>query len=156
MFGLFRQWFRRRAERDRMIFRFWDGRRFRSIDPIHVYMALETDEAFIPARHLPLVDSGDSEGISVTCAAVRRVFGVQGYDAITGRGLTLGEQLGLLNEFYWFIDQQKKSGEPSRTSPPSSDATAGSSGGATTSATSASGPTDTESSPVAPTPSGAA
>ncbi len=110
-------WIRRRlADRRRRIFKYWGGDRYRRIDPVRAYFALQEHPTFNAAVHLKLCDAGDPEGTRITCEAVREVFEVDSYEPAHPRGLTLGEQLGLLLAFYDYLDAQKKTGGSSLTS----------------------------------------
>lgn len=152
MFAMFRRW---RDDKHRRIYKFWDGSRTRRADPVDIFFRLQAHPVFNAAVHCKLCDEGDREATVITGAAVREVFGVDGYDPQTGRGLTLGEQLGLLLDFYAYIDTQKKSINSSPTSPSNTEAsTSPGSMDATTSCSSGCGPACSEPIPDGATPSG--
>ena len=132
MFSFFRRW---RQNRRRMIYRFWDGQNFRRVDPIAVHLRLQSHPKFLVTRDLKLVDSGDREATEITAAAVCDCFEVQPYDTVTGRGLTVGERLGLLADFYFWIELQKKSIRHLQTSQSSTAPTSPASNSPTMSAT---------------------
>lgn len=99
----------------REIYEFWDGRRWRRVDPLVVCRALQSHERFNPERHPDLVDEGDEEATVITVGAVRDVFGLPVYDG--KRGLTESECLSLLADFWhWCGDLKKKRNRP-QTSP---------------------------------------
>lgn len=114
MFSFLRRW---RQNRRRMIYRFWDGRNFRSVDPIDIHLRLQSHPKYLASRDLKLIDAGDREATCTTAAAVCDTFLVEPYNAETGRGLTVGERLGLLADFYFWIELQKKSINPLQTAP---------------------------------------
>lgn len=89
------------------IFAYYDGSRWRSIDPIQVIHALETHPTFNAERHLPDANQGQREAIEIIAAAVTDVFGVPPYDD-AGRGLTIAERKGLLDTFYLYCQTVKK------------------------------------------------
>jgi hypothetical protein len=150
MFNWFRQ---RRIESRRRIFKFWNGRREQRIDPIVAFFGLQAHPTFNAAVHCKLVDVGDREASVITSQAVRDVFGVDAYDPVTGCGLTIGEQLGLLASFFDYIDDQKKSGPTSPTSSLNTEEpTSWPSENVVTTSTSDSGPAVTAATPDAPTP----
>jgi len=125
-------WFtRRRLEKRRRIFRFWDGTRTRAIDPLQAYYALQEHPTFNQDVHCKLVDAGDPEATRIATEAVRDVFGVQAYDADKRVGLTVGETLGVLLDFYGYLEEQKKSTVPSPISPSSTEEASTSSSSAT-------------------------
>lgn len=132
MFGWLRRWLFRRQ---RFIFQFWDGRRYRYADPIAVHLALQEDPEFEFRRHMLDIDQGVPEATHIACRAVQRAFGVEAYDEAKRTGLLVGEQLGLLLAFYRWIEVQKKSTEPSVTSASNTGSTDSPSNDATTSAT---------------------
>jgi hypothetical protein len=117
-------------------------------------MGLQTHAEFIADRHLQLVDDGDREGIEVTSKAVREVFAVEQFDPSTGHGLTIGEQLALLLDYYNYMEDQKKSFEHWQSSlQKSEDSTSDESNETTTHSSSDSGSTDTDSTSDVPMPS---
>lgn len=110
MLSFLENWWRgRRQQRRRAIFRYWDGRAFRTADPLAVYRLLATHPKFDWERHPREIDEGDAEATDTTLSAVREVFGVQMFDAATRRGLTEAETLNLLIEFVNYLGLLKKS-----------------------------------------------
>lgn len=110
------------GRKERGIFRFWDGRRWRTADPIPTWRALADDPEFLAETHLTLVDGGDLESVGIVGRAVRRAFGVPEFNQ---GGLTERQCVDLLESYYSFIDSLKKkqdtlSTSPSPTVPPSS------------------------------------
>lgn len=117
---------RRRQQSQRAIFKFFDGQRMRSMDPLDIHVALELHESF--AWHDgALVEAGDAQSIRTWADAVCDVFGVEPYDHATGKGLTGSERLAILEQYMEFCDQLKKNTSdtvisPTPTAPPSSPA----------------------------------
>lgn len=92
-------------DRRRAIFRFWDGRRVRGVDPIAVVRALRADDEYDEETHLKLADAGHDDAIRITAAAVRRAFGMAGF---AGGGLTDLECLAVLLQFLNYLTDLKK------------------------------------------------
>jgi len=137
----------------RQIYTYWDGHTWRRADPMDIWIQLQEHPEYNAEVHAPLVDAGDTEAIQVTCEAVRDVFGVADYDPEGGTGLTLGEQIGLLTDYYLYLEEQKKTAASWRTSPSSTaGSTSSPSSERTTTDTSSSGPTGPESTTDGPTP----
>lgn len=138
--------------RRRNIFRFNDGRRVRSADPIAVAIALHEHKTFLP-RHLGEAVEGDPEAQRIVAGAARDVFGVSLLSPDEQNGLTVAETIELMLAFDGYLFALKKnidrsltrSGYTAPTSPPSNEPI--------TSDTSAYGSTETESSSDTPTPS---
>ena len=101
-------------ERRRAIFRYWDGRRLRKIDPMAVLRALRADKNYDQAVHLPQVDAGDEEAIRITANAVRSAFGAP---AFADGGLSELELCGVLVDFLTFLATLKKSTDTPQNSP---------------------------------------
>lgn len=107
----------RTTRRQRQIFAYWDGSCECTCDPIATLLAIQSHPQYDYTLHPKLVDEGDMEAISITCAAVREAFGIRAYDAASGTGLTVGETLELLAQFCVFLESLKKSTGPTPTSP---------------------------------------
>jgi len=93
--------------RRRNIFRFNDGRRVRSADPIAVAIALHEHKHFLP-RHLGEAVGGDHEAMMIVARTACDVFGISlladGKD-----GLTATESLELMLAFDAYLWSLKKS-----------------------------------------------
>lgn len=125
-----------------MIYRYWNGERIVSADPMQLWLDLQEHSEYNAEVHAPLVDQGDVDATRITAGAVRDVFGVRSFDPHSRKGLTLGEQISLLTDFYLYLEEQKKTLESTLTSPPSTEAsTSTDSESETTPSTSASGAT---------------
>jgi hypothetical protein len=120
MLNLIRRWFN---NRNRAIFRFWDGQRIRRIDPLLAYRRLDTHPEFDWSTHPEMIDGDDerlsSEATEITARAVCEVFGVRPFDG--SRGLTEQECIGLLIQFVQYLTALKKNGNTSPTSVPSTE-----------------------------------
>lgn len=125
MFGLFGGLFKnrvaRRRDRQRAIFRYWDGTRERGADPAVVYRAFVSHPTFNWETHPVLIDTGDKEALTITLGAIREVFGVAAWSEDghgNSSGLTDWETIDLLIQFNHYIGGLKKSTSPTLTSPP--------------------------------------
>lgn len=102
----------------RGLFRFHDGARTREVDPIAVYVALESDERFRLDLHpRRAIDDGDAEALEILASAVRAAFKVPEYSGPQKPGLTHHECAELLSAFMFYLDLQKKSSKSLQTSP---------------------------------------
>ena len=138
------RWFRQRLwRRRRLIFRFNDGTRVRSIDPIEAAMALHDHTRYLP-QHLAGATEGDREAQQIAAAAACDVFGVRPLSEDGGSGLTVSERIELLMAFDLYLLALKKNTAPPPTRRSSTASTPQPSPEPTTSSTSASGSTATE------------
>lgn len=117
MLNFVRRWW---INRQRAIFRYWDGSRFRNADPWALYRALQLHNRFT-WEHLKLVEIEDAEAIEITLEAVRDVFGVQAFDGETRRGLTESETIALIESFEDYVAIVKKKVSHSPTWPESTE-----------------------------------
>lgn len=124
----------------RGLFRFSDGVRIREVDPISVILALEAHPTFRmdldPRRAL---EDGDSQAMATMADAVRSAFGVPEFTRPGRPGLTVYECVELLAVFSLYVDSQKKSTNPTPTSPASMESTSTASAEPTTLNSSVSG-----------------
>lgn len=134
---------RRRANRRRQIFRYFDGSTWRQCDPIETLLKLQSHPKYDYRIHPQMVDDGDREAIEITCDAIRVAFGVRPFDAATGSGITVSETLELLAEFCVYLEALKKSTEPPAILPSPTEPMPNGSDATTTSDTSDCGSTDT-------------
>lgn len=108
MFGFVKRWI---FNRRRAIFRYWDGSRDRSIDPMVPYRRLISHEEFNWETTPILIEQDDekvsSEALRVTALAVREAFEVPIHGA--SGGLTEWECLELLQAFVFSMMGLKKS-----------------------------------------------
>ncbi|MFO0940068.1 MAG: hypothetical protein U0930_04810 [Pirellulales bacterium] len=89
------------------IFSFWDGTKYRTIDPVKVLAALSSHPVYVPDRHyLAAVKDCDMKAMEIVASAVSDVFEVQAYN--DGKGLTVAERLSLLSTFYLYCEAVKK------------------------------------------------
>ena len=118
---------------NRGLFRFSDGVKVRSIDPIAVLLDMEAHDKYRFDIHPQLVLDGDKEAQVITVDAVRGAFRVGPFIEPGKPGLSFEECLKLWNSFCWFVDNQKKNSEQPRTWPPSTEPISNESGIPTTS-----------------------
>jgi hypothetical protein len=119
-------WIRRRAwNRERAIFRYWDGARWRWIDPFLAFRRLADHPEFDWEKDPALIDFADQRTASGcadrTVRAVREVFGIPAFDGSRGTpaGLTEAELIALLVAFTAYVtDAKKNTGPPATSSPP--------------------------------------
>jgi hypothetical protein len=130
---------RRRANRRRQIFRYFDSTAWRQCDPIETLMRIQSHPKYDYHLHPQMVDDGDREAIEITVDAVRSAFGVVPFDASTGIGMTVSETLELLSAFCVYLDVLKKSTRTTVTSLLPTAPTSSGSGETITSGTSAIG-----------------
>lgn len=140
------QWFsnlllRRRVagRRSNLIFRFFDGRSMRGVDPCQTFRRLTApqangwdwaktpkaidppeDEEGQPVEMTPALLARQAAAIEQTLTVIRDVFGVHPYDHTTQTGMTDAETLGLLVQFGNYLATVKKNGSNWRTSRPAS------------------------------------
>lgn len=96
----------RRAKSSTRIFAYFDGQKWRSIDPIQVIYALENHPKFSAEKHLEDAQKGDRQAVEIIADTVCDVFGVKPYE--DGQGLTIAERKGLLDTFYLYCQAVKK------------------------------------------------
>ena len=138
------RWLRQRIwRRRRLIFRFNDGSRVRSVDPIEVAMALHDHARYLPG-HLKGAAEGDREAQQIAAAAACDVFGVRPLQPDGKSGLTVSERIELLMAFDLYLLTLKKNIGRSPTRRSSTGSTSANSLEPITSDTSASGSTGTE------------
>ncbi|CAK9093030.1 Uncharacterized protein SCF082_LOCUS43762, partial [Durusdinium trenchii] len=154
-------WKRLRDGRKRAIYRYFDGRTYRRVDPMVAHSRLLNHETFDIEGHTMIAFQDDAtdefsrkaqdEARGILVAAVRDVFEVTAFDPRTGTGLTEGECVGLLWDFFDYCNAEKKSTDlppnspESTEQPPSATSTIGPDSGSIS--------TSSESAPAEPKPS---
>lgn len=124
MFSAIGRWW---GNRDRSIYRFHDGTRRRSIDPLVAYRATfshpgfswDTTMATLNATRIPGDEGHVARKLEMFAAAAdcaRAVFRIPPFEA---GGLTERECAQLLLDFEFYVAEVKKNGSPQPTSPPS-------------------------------------
>lgn len=108
----------------RGIFWFWDGRRWRGVDPIATTRLLLTDPEF-SWEETPLLTNDDdpvvvTEALQACAAAARRAFGIKPFEE---GGLTEAECCRILFAFRDYLGDLKKNGSGPQTSPEPTGAT---------------------------------
>lgn len=120
LFALVRWLLRRRfrveqESRHRLLFRFWDGRRIRGVDPIAIIQTIDNHPQYRWDLHPGRVARGESAAIRETVDAVSQAFGTTMFTEVGKPGLTTDEHLQLLATFLRWVDLQKKSTDNMRT-----------------------------------------
>lgn len=100
---------------DRAIFRFHDGRRWRAVDPLVVYRALDAHPTFNWSSDPLLIERDDDEALQRCVTAVRDAFGLPLFDG--KHGLTESECYALLQDFTGYVGYVKKKRDTLPTSP---------------------------------------
>lgn len=121
-----RRWFRRKSSP--RLFVYFDGRRWRSIDPLEAVYALDSHPLYADRKHFVATFEGEREAIEVAAKAVCDVFGVKPYDDKTKSGITIAERIGLLHSFAAYLSDVKKNIGNSATMPRSTEPTSTESG----------------------------
>lgn len=94
---------------NRGLFRFNDGVRTRSIDPIDVIIALEAHPQFRFDLHPSRAADGEPEAFGIIADAVRTAFNVPAFSVPNTPGLTVRECYELYLAFARYVTLQKKS-----------------------------------------------
>lgn len=141
----------RRWNKRRLIFRFNNGCRKCSADPLLVAMSLHAHPDYLP-RHLYDAADGDREAVETVAQAACDVFGVAPLAPDGKSGLTITERVELMQAFDLYMDALKKNTGHSLTSSPSTAETSPASDETTTKPTSDSGPTEPAQPSESPTP----
>ena len=115
-----RTWFaERRSRKLRLLFRIFDGRKIKAVDPWQVYRAIQNDKEFDLFGNLEFVRAHHDLETTGAMAVICRAFDVQLFDVKTQRGLTEAELLAILEEFLSFCESiQKKTSDGSTLSQP--------------------------------------
>lgn len=121
-----------------MLFRYWDGRRWRRADPFRLWRELFARNS-IADLYGPAVEGREPETTELL-ERLCQVFGVQRWDERTRQGLTDWEIFSLLGQFHEYLEALKKSISPGLISPPPGDSASGTGPAAPDGATKASSP----------------
>lgn len=107
MFSIFSK---RKRNRNREIFRYWNGSEEVGIDPLSAVRALHTHPEFNAEIHPVAAGTGDSEAIDICLRASREVFGVEAWREEDGKeyGLTEIETIDLIHELGDWLNNVKK------------------------------------------------
>lgn len=107
--------FWRKAEPERAIFSFFDGKKTRKADPMVVYRALVDDPVFnIEVDSSLVLEANDLEASARMSAVIRKAFGIAAFD---DGGLTEGECDSLFYAFMDWLTEKKNSGSQPLTPP---------------------------------------
>lgn len=112
MFAKIADWFFRRVlNQHRLLFRYWDGRRFVSADPFVLLRKLVNTNKFDPDADLKKLKYPDpkivTEKIGFVAEGVREIFELRSFEA---GGLTELECVQLLMTFSEYLETVKKNG----------------------------------------------
>lgn len=109
MFG----WLKARKEQRRLakrgIYRFWDGEQWRYADPLRIWQGIFRHPTVNFVRDLEAVDEGIEPTTTEVLNGICEIFAVQRFDDATRRGLTSWELVDMLNEYFAWLESQKKS-----------------------------------------------
>jgi hypothetical protein len=104
----------------RAIFRYWDGRRIRGVDPIAAIRDIKADPEYDEDSHPALVDIGDADAIRIMANAIRSAIHCPTFEA---GGLTELELLAVYHQFLTYTASLKKSSSQPPTPLPSTEST---------------------------------
>jgi len=119
-----RNWvFRRVLNRHRMLFRYWDGRKYVAADPFVIYRRMLSTQKFDPESDLKKLNIPNSkiitERIGFIAEGVREIFDLSPFRPDGKGGLTELECVNLLMEFTGYLERVKKNGGSNLMSVPS-------------------------------------
>ena len=103
------------SPRNRGLFRYFDGVKIQTIDPIAVLQAYEAHAEFRFDKHPEKVREGDAEAIRIVLDATRNAFNVPAFTQVGLPGLTQKETIELFESFVSYSSAQKKNTEPNPT-----------------------------------------
>jgi hypothetical protein len=126
IFEVLRNWvFRRVLNRHRMLFRYWDGRKYVAADPFVLLRRMLATSKFDPESDLKKLNIPDSkiitERIGFIAEGVREIFSLSPFRPDGKGGLTELECVNLLMEFTGYLERVKKNGGSNLMSVPGSD-----------------------------------
>lgn len=121
MFGFIKNWLaRRRFQRSREIYTFFDGERQRSIDPWRCYRKFISHELFDDATSVE-AEEGQEPQCSNAIKAISESFELPVFDPETGKGMTDAEIYAFLQGILEYTEEIKKKRSPGQTLPKSTD-----------------------------------
>lgn len=106
MFNWLSRWL---INRRRRIFRFWDGKQWRYVDPLVMWRGIMTHPEFDPETTGPAFDRGDESAWHVVLRCTQHVFGITSFSERGKPGLTEQETILLFKRFLAYCDDLKKS-----------------------------------------------
>jgi hypothetical protein len=128
MFSRFLEWvrnwvFRRVLNNHRLLFRYWDGRKYVAADPFVLLRRMLSTQKFDPESDLKKLNISDSkiitERIGFIAEGVREIFDLSPFRPDGRGGLTELECVNLLMEFTGYLERVKKNGGSNLMSVPS-------------------------------------
>lgn len=122
-------WLRKRRERreierfeaQRNLFRFWDGRKWRAVDPWSTWRAIVNCKTFDFSNRLFLVEAGEDDEVRACVSALCQIFGVERYNDETKVGMTDWEILSIYLALRNDCDALKKNTSAGPTTSPPTD-----------------------------------
>ena len=107
---------KRRIEKSRRIFEYWDGAAWRHGDPFRLWRGLMNHPKLNMETMLEAADRGDEPETTVAVEAVCELFGLHQLDPDTGKGLTDDQVIEILYQLASYVNDQKKTLNPGLTS----------------------------------------
>lgn len=111
------EWLRNKLRnRQRAIFRFWDGTCIRGVDPMSIFLAIKAHPTYNAETDPPLVDADDKDAYERMVKGCQDVFSIPVFQEVNGirHGLTGPECISLMVDFTQYVVALKKntSGNP--------------------------------------------
>lgn len=97
-------------QKQRMIYKYRDGKTIRRGDPLVIYRALKNHQTFNYDEHLTAHDNGDDEATKACAQGTRDAFEIPLFDGKVG--LTENELVALLKHFTLYVLDLKKNSSP--------------------------------------------
>lgn len=119
-------WWRARGKRsNRLLFELFDGTRFVLRDPWEIYRQLYNDPEFVPSQMLAAAFEHEEPEFGKCMRCCHRAFGTHEFDGSTG--LTHHEALGVLSDYFGWLDElvKKNGGLPVQLPPTASTSSTG-------------------------------
>jgi hypothetical protein len=121
MLAWLKRLFTRGRFRNRLLFRYHDGTRWRYGDPYKLWREMwnptGAGHKCLLKEHAPAFDSGQEPETTLLIEAICKVFGLKRFDPESGEGVTDWEAKNILNVLSDYIDEVKKNTRASPTSP---------------------------------------
>lgn len=108
---MYRWW----TNRQRQLFRYWDGRRFVRADPLVIHQRLSSHPSYSADLFKKLGtprESGRIEAITAIAEMASEVFAVPRLNETGTSGLSIEELAGLLLQFHEYVNSLKKNMPP--------------------------------------------
>lgn len=118
--GIF-SWRKRRLERGRLLFRYYNGRSRVAADPMQLWRALLNHPSLNLENAGAILDAGKEPESSELLQVLADIFGLVRFDPKTGAGLTDLEIVDVAGQFNEYMDIIKKKLSPGPMPPPRGD-----------------------------------